>query len=132
MITFHEREREFLWQVLNTIWQDYNQRTLYGETVIQSLMVKLKLVTVTFTEQESRLLQFLIHDKEEVLARLTDQRLQHILQSQNTQGFGAPGETGAPPGSTNTVKAGNCGSGFFHSGQQYWLCKAIMEKLLGS
>lgn len=131
-IKFREKEREFLWQSLNTIWQDYNQRTLYGETVIRSLLDKLQSVEVTFSETEARLIQFLMRDRAEQLARLTDPRLQHILQGQCNQGFGAPGSTGSSPGSTNLGVGGNCQNHFFHSGLQYFLCKEIIFKLMGS
>lgn len=131
MLTFHEQEREFLWQTVNTIWQDYNLRTLYGEPIVQSLIYKLRSTTVSLTESENRVLQYLVYDRKEQLARLTDPRLQHILHNQNNQGFGAPGENGAPPGSTHTVSGGNGASGFFHSGLQYWLCKSILEQLMG-
>ena len=130
-IIFHEQEREFLWASLNTIWQDYNQRTLYGETVIQSLLNKISSVEVTLSETEVRLVQFLMHDRAEQLARLTDPRLQHILQEQCNQGFGAPGSTGSSPGSTDLGVGGGCHTNFFHSGFQYWLCKAILYKLRG-
>lgn len=131
-IIFDNKEREFLWQSLNTIWQDYNQRTLYGETVIKGLLDKTLSTEVTFSEVEGRLVQFLMYDRVEQLARLTDPRLQHILQGQCNQGFGAPGSTGSSPGSTNLGVGGNCGNHFFHSALQYLLCKSILHKLKGS
>ena len=131
MINFVETERSFLWASLNEIWQNYNRRTMYGETVVQSLMSKLQSTSVILTENEVRLAQTLILDREEQLARLTDPRLQHILQGQCNQGFGAPGSTGSSPGSTDLGVGGNCGNHFFHSGFQYWLCKSILRKLDG-
>jgi len=72
-----------------------------------------------------------MRDRAEQLARLTDPRLQHILQGQCNQGFGAPGSTGSSPGSTDLGVGGNCGNHFFHSGFQYQLCKSILDKLEG-
>lgn len=130
-IILTEIERSFFWATINTIWQDYNQRTLYGETIIKSLLDKLNSTEVTMSEVDNRLAQFLMHDRAEQLARLTDPRLQHILQEQCNQGFGAPGSTGSPPGSTKLISDGNCGNHFFHSGLQYWLCQSIVRKLKG-
>lgn len=130
-ITFTEGERSFVFNEVMRLHQDANLRSLYNDTVIQSILSKFQSIVVSLTEQERRLLQFFMNDRREVLARLTDQRLQHILVAQSHQGFGAPGAQVAGPGN-----AGGAGGGahenFFNSGKQYTLCLSILGKLLGS
>jgi|SRR5208337_1216607 len=130
MITLTDVERQFSYNEFVTLWQDANQRELYGEVVVRSILDKLESNVLSLTEQESRLLQTYFLYRKEGLARLTDKRLQHILMNQNHQGFGAPGN----PGTTNLPPSvgGNIRENFFNSYTQYNLVVSILSKLVGS
>jgi hypothetical protein len=128
-IMLTEEERRFLSNEFLSLMQNANLRDLFGTMLIQSILGKLSSTTVTFSPQENGLLQSYLVCRKERLAGLTDKRLQFILQSQNSQGFGAPGS-----GDYNKVGGpGGGGSGdknhFFDSHKQYDYCTAIIEKL---
>ncbi len=112
------------------IQQDFKLRELYGEVIINSIVSKVDASLPNFTNQENRLIQWHLQWKLEGLTRLTDQRLQHILMTQNHQGFGAPGN----PGPTNLPPSvgGAVGTNFFDPSVQYKLCLSIISKLSGS
>jgi hypothetical protein len=128
-MTLTEDERRFLRNEFLEVYQNDNLRSLYGLDQVQSILSKLQLTSIIVTSQENSLLQSYLTYRKEGLARLTDQRLQHILQSQNSQGFGAPG-VGGPS------KVGGPGGGgggdknhFFNPYTQYNYCVSILSKL---
>ncbi len=130
MITLTDRERIFLYNEFITIVQNMQLRELYGEVVCKSILSKIESTVVSFTQQESNLLQSYLVYRKEGLGRLTDKRLQHILMTQNHQGFGAPGN----PGPTNLPPSvgGNIAENFFNPYTQYNLVLSILNKLVGS
>lgn len=105
-----ETERSYLFAEVNTQYQDWNYRALEGN-LLKGILDKLSSVSISFTKVENSKIQYLIKNRAEVLARLTDPRLQFILQSNK-----------------GPVKDQNR---FFHSGSQYQLCQSILSKLAG-
>lgn len=129
MTIFSEDERRFLFNEFTELNQNANQRDLYGSAIVTSVLRKLTGTSVDFTPSESAVIKYYLVYRKEGLARLTDKRLQFILQSQNSQGFGAPG-VGGP---SKVGGPGGGGSGdknrFFNSYTQYNFCISIIEKL---
>jgi hypothetical protein len=127
-LTFTEPERQYLFAELMTLYQNGYYRS-QEPVLLPEILNLLQSRQVTFTEQQGRYIQWFLNDRKDALTRLTDPRLQHILQGQNTQGFGT-GDTGGPPSKTVQGVGGSAGSyHFFHSGKQYYLCLAIIKKL---
>lgn len=114
-IEFTEAERSYLFSEINTQYQDYNYRSLEG-SLLAGILTKLISTNVDFVEIENRRCQWLIEERIQVLARLTNPRLQHVLVHQNNQGFAGVGE------------GGGCDH-YFNSGLQYNLCQSIKVKL---
>lgn len=117
-ITFSEAERSYLFSEMNTQYQDYNYRSVEGP-LLRSVLDKLVATTVEFTAVENNRCQWWVERRIQVLAGLTRPRLQHILMSQNNQGFAGVGE------------GGGCNH-YFNSSTQYNLCQSIKSKLMGS
>ncbi len=113
MITLTEEERSFLFTEINTLYQNWNYRSIEGE-LLKSILDKSQSTVILFNEVESRRIQIMLRSHSEGLAPLSNQRLQHILQTQNNQGF---------------LKSS---SPFFHAGKQFQLCQSIINKLMGS
>src|SRR4051812_8051712 len=89
MITLTEEERAFTSSLVNDLYQNYNYRSIEPVGLLESILSKLKSISITFTEQEIRRIQYLLLGKSEFYVRSADPGLQHILNSQNNQGFGA-------------------------------------------
>lgn len=126
-LTFTEPERQYLFAELMTLYQNGYYRS-QEPVLLPQLLNLLQSRQVTFTEQQGCYIQWFLNDRKEVLARLTNPRLQHILQGQNTQGFGT-GDSGTPGPGGQGVGGSATPYHFFHSGRQYYLCLAIIRKL---
>lgn len=116
MITLTEDERAFLQTQVIERFQNAYFRSIEGP-VLETIIPKLTSTEVEFTETESLNIQTVLQYFKEGQARLTDQRLQHVLMEQNNQGFGRD------HGSKQN---------WFHSGKQYLLAQSILGKLVGS
>lgn len=115
MITLTEEERAFTSSLVNDLYQNYNYRSVEPAGLLESILSKLVSTGVSFTEQESRRIQYLLQDRSEIYSRIADPRLQHILNTQNNQGFGASGSS--------------CRGGFFNGPRMYQLCQSVLKKL---
>jgi hypothetical protein len=128
LIIFTEPERQWLFSEMMTLYQNGYYRN-QDPVLLPEILNVLQSREVTFTEQQARYIQWFLNDRRDVLTRLTNPRLQHILQGQNTQGFGT-GDNRGPNSKTVQGVGGSAGSyHFFHSGKQWYLCLAIIHKL---
>lgn len=130
LITFTEPERQYLYQEMMTLYQNGYYRNQAGP-ILSSILNKLLSREVDFTEQEGRYIQWFLNDRRDVLTRLTNPRLQFILQQQNDQGFGAYGAAVPDKKTGLDLGVGEPGAQnhFFHSGKQWYLCLSIIQKL---
>jgi hypothetical protein len=136
-VVFTPGEQRYLFSEIMTLFQNGYYR-YYNGPLQQAILVKLgyyqaPILTVDFTEEEVRYIQSILENRKDFyLARLGDPRLQHILQGQNTQGFGT-GDSGGPPKENKIGGQGVGGSAgsyhYFQSTKQFNLCKVIINKL---
>ena len=127
MITFTEQERAFLWSSLNDLYQNWNVRSLEGD-LLHGMLVKLRSTTVSFTEQESRRIQYQVQDLKDLYSRIADIRSQHLIQggAGRMSTCGSNQQVGIAAGGAT----GDCG--FFNGPKTYDLCISILNKLVGS
>lgn len=123
-ITFHERERQWLFAMVMERFQNDYWRSL-NFALLQSLLSKLQSTVVSFTQQENRYLQDYIQDQAWLYVGRSDPRLQHIIQGTAGRGSGV-GAAQQVPG------VGTSGGGhdsYFQGGAMYKRCKDILGKL---
>lgn len=118
-----DRERNYLFSVVNDLYQNYNVRSLEGP-VLSSILSKLSSTTVMLTEAENTRTQYLMQDQADLFSRLADPRLWHIIQGESGRGSGV-----GSMASTGLGSASGGATSFFNSSSTYNLAKAVLVKL---
>lgn len=127
LITLTEPERQWLFAEVMALYQNGYYRN-QEPTLLSAILDELQSREVTFTEQQGCYMQWFLNERRNVLTKLTNPNLQHILQGQNTRGFGI-GDSGMPGPGGQGVGGSASSYHFFHSGKQWYLCLAILKKL---
>lgn len=124
MITFTEHERQWLFAMMMELYQSDYWRSV-NLLVIKSSLDKLQSVSVNFTAQEIRFIQYYIQNAANIYVARSDPRAQHFIQGSSGRGSGA-GAASQPAG---VGVSGGGHDSYFNGGMMYHRCKEILGKL---